>query len=166
MGMKLAALVIASLLAVPAAARADEVLHPPGGPVYVEADDVEAPVYVEANNPQDGPQRAQQQQKNRRLKRALVQQFDRNGDGRLGPRERMHAIRVLARIQRRLAGRDGQQGQPPQGQQRPQMRRFIQRFDTNGDGNVDRSEMPPGAARKLRRLDRDRDGWVEPGEVR
>jgi hypothetical protein len=45
------------------------------------------------------------------------------------------------------------------------MRRFIQRFDTNGDGNVDRSEMPRGAARKLRRMDRDRDGWVEPSEV-
>ena len=101
--------------------------------------------------------------KNRELKRALMLQFDRNGDGRLGPRERMRAVRVLERIQRKLAGRDGQQGQAAPQQKR---RRFIQRFDTNRDGNVDRSEMPPGAARKLRRLDRDRDGWVEPGEVR
>ena len=150
--MKLAVLLLASLLAIPAAARADEVLHPPGGPVYVEAD-----THPRAG----GPRREPQQQKNRQLGRALMQQFDQNGDGRLGPRERMRAIRVLARIQRKLAGRDGQQGR-----QRPQMRRFIQRFDTNGDGNVDRSEMPPGAARKLRRFDRDRDGWIEPGEAR
>lgn len=122
--MKLAALILTSLLALPTAAQA---------------------------NPE-------QQQKNRALKQALMQQFDRDGDGRLGPEERRKAVRVLARIQRKLAGRDGQQ--------RPKMRRFIQRFDTNGDGNVDRSEMPPGAARKLRRMDRDRDGWVEPTEVR
>lgn len=122
--MKLAALILTSLLALPTAAQA---------------------------NPD-------QQQKNRALKQALMQQFDRDGDGRLGPEERRKAVRVLARIQRKLAGRDGQQ--------RPKMRRFIQRFDTNGDGNVDRSEMPPGAARKLRRMDRDRDGWVEPTEVR
>jgi hypothetical protein len=142
--MKLAALILASLLALPTAARADEVLNPPGGPVYVEAD-----------YPQASPV---QRQKNKQLKQALMQQFDRDGDGRLGPEERRKAIRVLARIQQKLAGRDAQ---------RPKnMRRFIQRFDTNGDGNVDRSEMPPGAARKLRRMDRDRDGWVEPTEVR
>ncbi|MDQ3337338.1 MAG: EF-hand domain-containing protein [Myxococcota bacterium] len=139
---------LASLLALPTAARADEVLNPPGGPVLVEAD------YQQPDQ--------QQRHKNRELKRALMLQFDRDGDGRLGPRERMQAVRVLERVQRKLAGRDGQPRQ--QGQQ--QRRRFIQRFDTNGDGNVDRSEMPPGAARKLRRLDRDHDGWVEPNEVR
>ena len=147
--MKLVALVtlvLATLLG-PAAARAEGVLTPPGGPVFVEAD---------YQDPGPAPE---QRQKNRQLKQALMQQFDKNGDGRLGPQERMRAIRVLARIQKKLAGRDG-------AQQQPGRKRFIQRFDTNGDGNVDRSEMPPGAARKLRRLDRDRDGWVEPREVR
>jgi Ca2+-binding EF-hand superfamily protein len=151
MGMKLAAMILASLLALPTAARADEVLHPPGGPVFVEAD------YPQAGGRAPSPE---QRQKNKQLKQALMLQFDRDGDGRLGPDERRKAIRVLARIQRKLAG------QGAQGQQRPKMRRFIQRFDTNGDGNVDQSEMPPGAARKLRRMDRDRDGWVEPTEVR
>ena len=144
MGMKLVAVVLASLLALPAAARADEVLNPPGGD-------------------------PQQRHKNKELKRALMQQFDMNGDGRLGPRERMRAVRVLERIQQKLAGRDGAQGAQgaqAQGQRPKKMRRFIQRFDTNHDGTVDRSEMPPGAARKLRRLDRDRDGWVEPAEVK
>lgn len=153
--MKLAACILASLLALPMAARADEVLHPPGGPVFVEAD------YPQAAPQQRRAASPEQRQKNKQLKQALMLQFDRDGDGRLGPDERRKAIRVLGRIQRKLAGRDAQQGQ-----QRPRMRRFIQRFDTNGDGNVDRSEMPPGAARKLRRLDRDRDGWVEPTEVR
>lgn len=147
--MKLVSLVIASLLAIPAAAGAEEVLNPPGGPVFVEA-----------NNPPGAQPDAAQRAKNRQLKQALMQQFDKNGDGRLGPRERMRAVRVLARIQRKLAGREG-------AQQRPGLKKkFIQRFDTNGDGNVDRSEMPPGAARKLRRLDHDRDGWIEPGEAR
>lgn len=142
MGMKLVALFVASLLAVPVAARADEVLNPPGGPV-------------------EAMPSPQQRQKNRALKQALMQQFDTNGDGRLEPRERMRAVRVLQRIERKLAGRDARGAQ-----QRPRMKKLIQRFDTNHDGTVDQSEMPPGAARKLRHLDRDRDGWVEPGEVR
>ena len=149
--MKLVAIVFASLLALPAAARADEVLNPPGGPVYVEAD-----YQPQAGQPGPSPQ---QRAKNKQLKRALMDQFDANGDGRLGPQERARAIRVLARIQAKLAGKGQQQG-------RGKMKKFIQRFDTNGDGTVDQSEMPPGAARRMRRLDRDRDGWVEPGEVR
>jgi hypothetical protein len=135
--MKLVGFVIASVLALPTLARADEVLHPPGGPVYTHADH------------QPRPER---RMKAKRLRRALIEHFDRNGDGRLGPRERMRAARVLGRIQRKLA-------------MQPQIKRkLMQRYDVNRDGNIDRSEMPPGAARKLRRFDRDRDGWVEPGE--
>ena len=157
--MKLVAIVFASLLALPAAARADEVLNPPGGPVYVEAD-----YTPQAGQPQQGPS-PQQRQKNKQLKRALMDQFDANGDGRLGPQERARAIRVLARIQAKLAGQgaQGHQGQPGR---RAKMKKFIQRFDTNRDGTVGPDEMPPGQARRLRRLDQDRDGWVEPGEVR
>ena len=132
--MKLLAVIIASVLALPAAARADEGLNPPGGPVRVE-----------------------QRAKNKALKQALMAQFDVNGDGRLEPRERMRAVRVLRRIEMKLAGK-GMNGQRRQ--------RFIKRFDTNHDGNVDRNEMPPGAARKLRRFDRDGDGWLEPREGR
>ena len=41
------------------------------------------------------------------------------------------------------------------------MRQAIRRYDLNGDGNVDPGEMPPAAAERLRRLDRDGDGWVD-----
>jgi hypothetical protein len=139
MAMKLVAVVFAGLLALPNIARADDVLNPPGGPVYVEVRNDQAPP----------PER---RAKAHRLKEALMEQFDMNGDGKLEPRERMRAVRVLGRIQQRLAGK---------GQWR---KKFIKRFDTNHDGNVDQGEMPPRAARKLRRMDRDHDGWVEPNE--
>jgi len=77
------------------------------------------------------------------LRRAVIARFDANGDGRLQPEERQRAKRALR--ERRV-------------------QRFIRRFDTNGDGNVGPGEVPPGAADKLRKLDRDRDGWVEPRE--
>ena len=136
--MKLVGLVIASVLALPVAAQAEEILHPPGGPVYIDAN--------------HQPQPAQRRARAQRLKRALVEAFDANGDGRLGPRERMRAARVLGRIQKKLA----------RSAMRPQLKRkLIERYDVNRDGTVDPSEMPPGMARKLRRFDRDRDGWMD-----
>ena len=90
------------------------------------------------------------------LRRVLVARFDANGDGQLGPRERMRAIRALERVQRALARGGQQQGK----------RKLIERFDTNHDGDVGPGEMPPAAARRLRPLDRDRDGWIEPHERR
>jgi hypothetical protein len=139
--MKLATLVIVSVLGAAGSARADEVLQPPGGAVYVS-----------------DPAAAQPQQRGMRgkqLRRAMLEAFDVNGDGRLQPRERMRAIKVLRRIEMRLGA---------QGGQRRAGRRFIQRYDMNGDGNVGPREMPPAQADRLRRLDRDRDGWVEPRE--
>jgi EF hand domain-containing protein len=153
-------------VAVPGAARADEVLQPPSGPVYVVAD---PPVEVQAVRIAPGapagrdPQRAAQRRAQlQALRAALLQAFDKNGDGRLGPRERMHAIKVLQRIEKKLA-----QGGGPnrQGKRQMMMRRFIQRYDMNGDGQVGPREMPPAAADRLRRFDRNRDGWVEPNEI-
>jgi hypothetical protein len=157
MGMKLLAMVIASMLALPSLARADEVLNPPGGQVVVQVNNGEGP--------QPTPDRARQRAKNRALKAALMAQFDMNGDGKLGPRERMRAVRVLRRIEMKLAGKiQGQAAQGRMGRKGQMRRKLIERFDTNHDGTVDQSEMPPGAARKLRRFDRDRDGWLEPNE--
>jgi hypothetical protein len=141
--MKLAIL-ISMLLALPAAAGAD-VINSPSGLV----DDQTAQ-----------PQRPRKGQ-GQKLRRALLEQFDVNGDGRLGPRERMRAVRVLRKIERRLAG----DGAGPQ-QRRGRMRKFIERHDRNGDGQVGPREMPRGAAGKLRRLDRDGDGWVDEREIR
>lgn len=125
--MKLLALVVASLLAVPA--LAEDTLNPPGGPVYVES----------AAPPAHRPHKDE-------LRRALMQQFDRDGDGRLNGRERMRAARVLARIQQKLAGR-GERG--PRGEMRGEMRQQrmeqrrlrreqrLQQRDMRGDAQVD-----------------------------
>lgn len=143
--MKLLIAAVTVLLAAPVAAHADDMLSPPSGPIDV------------AGEPMQGrPQ----------MRGRLLKKFDRNGDGRLGPRERMRASRAvaklqrkLAKLQRRLGGMHARRGGEPL------RRRLLDRFDTNHDGVVAPDEMPAGAARKLRRFDRDRDGWLRPGEL-
>lgn len=83
-----------------------------------------------------------------RMRAAVIAKFDANGDGRLQPEERRLARRAIhaKRMER--------------------MGRFIERFDTNRDGNVGPGEMPSGQAHRLRRFDRNGDGWVQPGELR
>jgi hypothetical protein len=68
-----------------------------------------------------------QRQKSHAFKQALLQQFDRDGDGRLNPRERMRAARVLARIQQKLAGRG--QRNPMRAQQGGMREQRMQRFE-------------------------------------
>jgi len=170
--MKLATLLLGILLATTGTASADEVLNPPGGPVYVSD-----PPPMRAEPREDlredrrdvrgemrSMRRAERAQRARQLRRALVETFDANGDGRLGPRERMRAVRVLRRIERRMAA-GAPDGRGPDARGRA-VRGAIRRYDLNGDGNVGPGEMPPAGARRLRRLDRDGDGWVEPGEYR
>jgi Ca2+-binding EF-hand superfamily protein len=143
--MKLAIL-ISLLLAVPAVARA-ETIDPPSGTVHVD------------DEAQADPQRPREA---KQLRRALIEQFDANGDGRLGPRERMRALRVLRKLEQRLAtGGGGQRG----GQRAQRMRKFIERHDRNGDGIVGPREVPRRAAEKFRRFDRDGDGWVDEHEL-
>jgi Ca2+-binding EF-hand superfamily protein len=144
--MKLAIL-ISLLLAVPAVARA-ETIDPPSGTVHVDD---------EARARQPDPQRPR---KAKQLRRALMEQFDVNGDGRLGPRERMRALRMLRKLEQRLATGGGAQRQ-----RGPKMRRFIERHDRNGDGTVGPREVPRRAAEKFRRFDRDGDGWVDEHEL-
>jgi EF hand len=138
--MKLA-VALASLVLTTSLARADDYAGPPGS--------------------YPPPPRAA-------FKQMLLERFDRNHDGRLEPRERRKAARALRRIARQLAvgrplrspGGDigSDLGRADHARQRE---RIIERYDRNGDGNVGPDEMPPGLARKLRRLDRNRDGWVD-----
>lgn len=130
--MKLITMVLAASLALTGIARADE---------------------LEPGDPYGGPPpRAMRQPQGQPLKRMLMERFDRNHDGRLEPRERRQAIRALRRLERRLARQDRQQAR---------LHRIIRKYDLNGDGNVDRGEMPPAMARRLRPLDRDGNGWVD-----
>jgi hypothetical protein len=89
------------------------------------------------------------------VRQALLQAFDRDGDGHLDPQERRRASRVLRRIARRLARGGRHDGM---------RQRMIERYDRNGDGNVGPREMPPAAADDARRFDRDGNGWIDPGE--
>lgn len=98
------------------------------------------------------------------LRALLLQHFDANGDGKLGPRERQRAARALHRLAIRL-GQSAQQ-QAPQRQPRQGRRgKLIYRYDLNRDGNLGPGEMPPSIADELRPLDRDGDGWLRDGEL-
>ena len=81
--MKIVAFVVASLLSA-GIASADEYYGPPAG-VLVPA----APM------PMPAPRA--------NLRAAILERFDRNGDGRLEPNERRHAIRALRRMTKRMA---------------------------------------------------------------
>jgi hypothetical protein len=108
--MKLAIL-LAALLASPAIAGA-ETLHPPSGPVEVDDDvdmqtadnspDVDVTPVNRGGRMDRGDRRGMgdpaRRAKRQALRAALMAEFDANGDGRLGPRERQRAVRVLQRL--------------------------------------------------------------------
>ena len=71
---------------------------------------------------------------------ALRARFDINGDGRLDPAERT-AMRAYIYV------------------------RLLHRFDANRDGRLSADEVPPRIAMRLRRFDRNGDGWVDPAEM-
>ena len=139
--MKLAALAFAAALGLGGVAAADPAA--PGTPVNPPA----GPVAPRADRPR-GP-----------LRQVLLERFDRNHDGRLDPEERRHAVRALRRLARRMEmqERRGEQGAGREAR----MRELVRRYDRNGDGVVNPDEMPPGLARRLQRLDRNRDGWLD-----
>jgi hypothetical protein len=99
-------------------------------------------------------------QQKRPLRQFLLQKFDRNHDGKLQPRERKQAAKVLHKLAKRLAKADAKAGH--RGQRR---QKFIDRFDMNQDGNIGPGEMPPALADELRPLDRDGDGWLQGDEL-
>ncbi len=90
------------------------------------------------------------------LRAALLARFDRDHDGRLDPVERRHAIHALRRLARKLAHQ-----QMRDARRAAKLRRVIERYDLDGDGNVGPGEIPPDVARRLRRFDRNGDGWVD-----
>jgi Ca2+-binding EF-hand superfamily protein len=118
------------------------------------ADDLQDPYAAEAPPPRERP-RHQGNQGTGELRHMLLERFDANGDGRLEPRERRHAVRALRRLERKLARQDGQEVRARK------LQKLIRKYDLDGDGNVGPGEMPPRMAKRLRRLDRNGDGWVD-----
>jgi len=158
--MKLATLVASLLVIASAGSARVEDLNPPGGPVHVH--DAPPPAVL-TNNPPPARMRVDPQQRRAQrqaIRQLILQQFDRNGDGKLGPVERRQAIRALHRLARRLAVQEMRRERKAQ-----RLRGVIRRYDLNGDGNVDPSEMPPGMAKRLQKLDRNGDGWVDDADL-
>ena|SRR5688572_11239169 len=94
------------------------------------------------------------------LRQLLLQNFDRDQDGRLGPQERKQAAKALRRVAHRLM-----RAEMRAGMKHKRNRRFVRRFDLDHDGNVGPGEMPPALADELRPLDRDGDGWLQGKEL-
>ncbi len=92
----------------------------------------------------------------RPLRAALIAAFDRDGDGRLDRAERQQAIRTFRRLVRRLVRQ-----QMRDARRAARLRGVIRRYDLDGDGNVGPAEAPPALQRRLRKLDRNGDGWVD-----
>jgi hypothetical protein len=146
--MKVVPFIVSAVLALTGAARADEYSGPlPSQPMAQQA---------------PPPPMAQPMRPRGALRQALLEQFDANHDGRLEPNERRQAVRALRRIARQLARQDRRAARA----EHRAVRQAIRRYDLNGDGNVDPSEMPPAAAERLRPLDRNGDGWVDERDFR
>jgi hypothetical protein len=45
------------------------------------------------------------------------------------------------------------------------IQKLIRKFDLNHDGVVDQGEMPPRLARRMQKLDRNGDGWLDANDV-
>jgi hypothetical protein len=118
---------------------------------------------IAAADDQREPQQQPQPQRGMKMRRMLIEQFDRDGDGRLDQRERMRASRALRRMSMRLGqGKRGQQGQQGQrGNRQMRRQKLIQKYDLDGDGNLGPGELPPRVQQRLRRMDRNGDGWLD-----
>jgi hypothetical protein len=96
----------------------------------------------------------------RPLRAAVKQQFDTNHDGRLQPRERKQAARALKRLAKRMERAQGRAHG-----RNARHAKLIRRFDLDGDGNLGPGEVPPAIANELRPLDRNGDGWLQRNEL-
>ena len=143
--MKLVPFLVTAMLALTGVAHADDVQ----GPADPYAEPYAAPPPRERPRHQQSPA----------LRRLLIERFDANGDGRLEPRERRHAVRALRKLERKLARQDGQE------MRGRRLQKLIRKYDLNGDGNVGPGEMPPAMATRMHRMDRNGDGWVDQSDL-
>ncbi len=88
-----------------------------------------------------------------------VDRADRNNDGKLDKEE----VGTLLAVLRKQLG----QPQPPDPQQVDQIvRKFLERFDANKDGQVSKNEAMGALAAEFERLDANQDGFLDRDELR
>ncbi|MBS0209370.1 MAG: EF-hand domain-containing protein [Planctomycetes bacterium] len=124
------------------------------------------------------------------MAKRLIEQQDKNGDGKLGKDEVGERLKEnfdradknsdgfidLQELQQVFGGmrRPGQPGQPSQPSGTPgtpgQAGQFIERMmkeaDKNGDGKLSKDELPERMRENFDRLDKNGDGFIDPSELR
>jgi hypothetical protein len=147
---KLLGLVLGIALVLPAAPAS---ANPPGETPPADeapADDTFAPPaadYYGGDYTDRGGQRARM----RAIRKRIKAQFDADGDGRLSREERRTA---RAAVGMRFAHNKQRK------HKLEMVRKVIRKFDRDGDGVVGPGEAPPRVVRKLKKLDRNHDGWI------
>src|SRR5689334_7439349 len=86
----------------------------------------------------------------------IRERFDVDHDGRLSRDERQTARRAVGRRIAMMGARHRMK----------MFKKMIRKLDTNGDGVVGPGEAPPRLIEKLRRFDRNGDGWITADDLR
>ena len=105
-------------------------------------------------------QRPERSEERPRPRRSLLEELDRDGDGRLSAEEIVGRERTLGRLDRNGDGFVDADELPS----RPRRPRFIDRLDSDGDGRVapDEFDGPPHA---FAHFDRNFDGFIDDSEA-
>jgi hypothetical protein len=155
--MKLLALVLGAsvaLAAAPVFAGPPGETPPAGAAIAVDGvDGVDGGDYYGGNYVDRGGQR----ERMRAIRKRIKARFDADGDGRLSREERRDA---RAAIGPRLAHHKQRM------HKLKMLRKLIRKLDRDGDGVVGPGEAPARLVRKLKRFDKNGDGWVDAQDFR
>jgi Ca2+-binding EF-hand superfamily protein len=96
---------------------------------------------------------------------ASLKKLDTNSDGEIS-RDEMRAAVPPAMMENLRAGAPGAGGGIPGGNPEAAMARLMSQFDTNKDGKLEKSELPPRLQEQFDELDRNHDGSLDESETR
>jgi Ca2+-binding EF-hand superfamily protein len=96
---------------------------------------------------------------------ASLKKLDTNSDGEIS-RDELRAAVPPAMMENLRAGLPGTGGGAPGGNPEAAMARLMTQFDTNKDGKLEKSELPPRLQEQFDELDRNHDGSLDENETR